>query len=155
MFKVMANRKSSFLWSNMMQYVLLGLSDDLAASSRCARGTPRVSIYRETCVGVKPTHAHVGMTGVVGTVTGPDAKYIYGSRRSLGAISQGRSRRSCYEASSGRPAWPPATATSYWSSTLLGTYTSTRMGTCIHAHVLHHSCTCTYCINTSLSTVHG
>jgi hypothetical protein len=31
-------------------------------------------IYQETGVGVKPTHAHVGMAGVVGTVTEPDAE---------------------------------------------------------------------------------
>ena len=52
----------------------LGLLDDVTASLGYARGSPRGSIFVETGVGVKPTHARIDMAGVVGASSRLDAK---------------------------------------------------------------------------------
>ena len=54
---------------------LLGLLDDVAASSGYGRGSPRGSVLMEMRIGVKPTLAHIGNAGVVGTSSRLDTEF--------------------------------------------------------------------------------
>ena len=59
----------------MMQSAWLGLLDD----QQLRGGVQRVSLakvsYQETDIGVKPIHAHVGMTGMVSASLRHDAEF--------------------------------------------------------------------------------
>ena len=67
---------------------LLGLLDDVIASSGYARVSPRGSILTKTGVGVKPTLAHISNTGVVGTSSRLDAEFT-AVRQDKGTASRG------------------------------------------------------------------
>ena len=58
-----------------MQSAWLGLLDD----QQLRRGLQGISLagvsYQKTGIGVKPTHAHVGMAGMVSVLPWPDAEF--------------------------------------------------------------------------------
>ena len=64
---------------------LLGLLDDVAASSGYARGSTHGSILMETGIGVKPALTHIGNANVVGTSSRLDAEFT--------AVRQDKGRR--------------------------------------------------------------